>query len=213
MLSWVRYWPAWNDNHRKRRSDLYSKKYGIYLLEMTTTENSNLYLPQPFCGIYLLEMTTIENLTDTVPVPLAGIYLLEMTTTENAVAPLSLKISGIYLLEMITTENGVRIRLANGIRYWPAWDDNHRKQYECINCKIFWYLPVWNDNHRKPILLFFFRLQWYLPVWNDNHRKLSYYFNFWWLLIQLYLLKLKLSKQKISFVLRLVSMFGLSHNN
>ena len=50
-----------------------------------------------------------------------------MTTTENLIAIIEYLVKVNHLLEMTTTENGVRIRLANGIRYLPAWNDNHRK--------------------------------------------------------------------------------------
>ena len=122
-------------------------------------------------GIDLLGMTTIENLVHFWTLQAAGIYLLEMTTIENYRLLHGNYSSGIYLLEMITTENGV------------------------------WYLPVWNGTHRKPTINAPVEPQRYLPVWNDSHRKLSYYFNFWWLLIQLYLLKQNFQSKKISFVI------------
>ena len=65
-------------------------------------------------------MTITENLQLIIFLRHLGIYLFEMTTTENEGSSLYSKKYGIYLFEMATTENGVRIRLANGIRYLTA---------------------------------------------------------------------------------------------
>ena len=65
-------------------------------------------------------MTTTENSIRRTYLSRFGIYLLEMTITGNTVNDVSCRWDGIYLLEMTTTENGVRIRLANGIRYLPV---------------------------------------------------------------------------------------------
>ena len=94
-----------------------------------------------------------------------------MTTTENSIRRTYLSRFGIDLLEMTITENGVRIRLANGIRYWPVWNDNHRKPAKAITRLRKWYWPAWNDNHRKQLSSPLLITIWYLPVWNDNHRK------------------------------------------
>ena len=78
------YLPAWNDNHRKLNRVLDAEmSLGIYLLEMTTTENLQIKMTKKIKGIYLLEMTTTENFLHDPLVIVDGIYLLEMTTTEN----------------------------------------------------------------------------------------------------------------------------------